>query len=404
MSKFKHIILILSQSLICILFALQCVYSQHQDMEANQIPVRYEGHIYVHAEVSGHSGNFLLDTGADYLYLDSIFYANHHWDFKNITHALLPGAGEKPKEIEYILDSVKLKFGAEHFATPGVPVLDLKSIVGDVADGIIGLGYFKDQILEVDYQNQTLKTYMDITKVNLEGFEKIELEISNNRMLVPLSVSITPELNIDGSFLLDFGTSRNVILTSLCAKANNLSDVIRKKARYYSSHAGVGGESSGYDFRASTVKLGTNLLNGVVMDYALDESGALASNEYTGLLGNGILDRFQIIIDYGGQSLYLKPLDRLSERFYASATGFSISDRSKTLGAWVITHMHKGEQAESAGLRMGDYITHVDNVPVAEISYQERVAWHQSQKLIEMRVERENSKPFQISIKLKEII
>lgn len=400
----KHICLLFYPLLMLTLIGVNCTYAQIQDKDKNSIEIKYEGHIYIHAEVAGISGDFILDTGADNLYLDSTYYSNHSWNHKNKVKALLPGAGEKPKEIDYILDSVKLTFGNAHFNTPGVPVLDLKAIVGDIADGIIGFGYFKDLVLEVDYQNQIIRTYQNITQVDLEGYEKIEIEIFNNRILVPMRISVSPELTIKGKFLLDFGTSRNVILTSVCAGDNGLADVISKKAKYYSSHAGVGGESKGYDFRALDVRLGNNILSSPVLDYALDESGALASDNYEGLLGNGILDRFQVIIDYEGKSIYLKPIGRISDSFYASATGFAVANRSKTQGAWIVTHLHEGAQAESAGLLIGDHITHINNKPVGEISYQERIAWHRSQKKIRLRVKRKDAKPFSIDLTLKPVI
>lgn len=374
-----------------------------QDSLSEMISLNYEGHILIKAEVEGIAGNFILDSGADNLYLDSLFYSSQNWSLTNVVKALLPGAGVKPKEIDYILDTLDLAFGDSYYKTNGVPVLDLKSIVGDRADGIVGFGFFKDRILKINYKDQWWEIYRELAQVDLTGFTEIPVEISENRILIPVEIDLTGDLTIDGKCLLDLGTSRSIILTSVTAKRHNLNQEIEHKVRYESSQSGVGGKSSGYDFRSQSIRIGPYQLNGAVLDYALDQSGALSSDRYLGLLGNEVLDRFVVLIDYRGSNIYLKPRSELSESFYASATGFSISDRSKTHGLWKVTGLHEGRQAMEAGLRIGDAITHVDGQKVASIDFRERLRLYRSREFIDLTVQRA-SESIRIRIRLKEIL
>ncbi|MEO9967900.1 MAG: hypothetical protein ABJF11_19060 [Reichenbachiella sp.] len=369
----------------------------------SQIPIYYQGHLLISAEVSGIQGKFILDTGADNLYLDSVFYTSQTWSFQNVVKALLPGAGTKPKEIDYILDTVLLDFGARSESTSGIPVLDLKSIVGEAADGIIGYGFFKNSILEIQYQDQYMVIHEKLDDMNLTDFEKINVEIINNRIMIPVTIQATSELAVKGLCLLDLGTSRSMILTSSCVENYDLDEKIENKAYYYSSHAGVGGKSSGAVFRAQSMLVGGFQLEGVTIDYSLDSKGALASRDYIGLLGNDILDRFIVLIDYSGKAIYLKAQDNLKDSFIASRTGYSISDKSKSLGFWKVTTLFDDAQAQNAGLSIGDSITHFNGRPVAELSHQDRLQHYKTQESVELTV-LQAGKPKVIRIELVQVV
>ena len=52
--------------------------------------------------------------------------------------------------------------------------------------------------------------------------------------------------------------------------------------------------------------------------------------------------------------------------------GFSFTDRSRTLGCWVVNCLYEGSNAEKAGLRQEDHITAVNGRDVKEITFEER--------------------------------
>ena len=47
------------------------------------------------------------------------------------------------------------------------------------------------------------------------------------------------------------------------------------------------------------------------MGYNVDKSGALASDKHYGLLGNKIYERFDVLIDFLNNDMYLKPNKKL---------------------------------------------------------------------------------------------
>ena len=132
---------------------------------------------------------------------------------------------------------------------------------------------------------------------------------------------------------------------------------------------GVGGPSTGYVTRGTSMKLGDVEVKHVVTDINNQKQGAFAGNEYSGNVGGGILKRFVVTFDYHNKVMYLK-------RIAGPVTDVGRYDRA---GMWFnlapkgfeIVAVTKGAPAEQAGLKKGDVITAIDGKPVGTIKLYE---------------------------------
>lgn len=81
--------------------------------------------------------------------------------------------------------------GGKQYAPQMVPVIDLRAILGDAADGIFGLRDLKGKVITVDYRNRKL-TLSD--KAQTEGFTSIPIQTSPNhpgQILIPIEDRIS---------------------------------------------------------------------------------------------------------------------------------------------------------------------------------------------------------------------
>lgn len=335
-------------------------------------PIVYRGHIYLEGEAENNKGNFLFDTGADNLYYDSTFYAGHSFYYSRIAQARLPGAGESVQTVPVILDTVDFSFGNCRYRTSIVPVLQLKPVVGDFGDGIIGMDYFYPYVMGIDYQNEYITLYRSIDEIDLTSYSKLPLLHRDNRYYIPLTLQLNPDIRIEGDFLLDIGSGGSVTLTSHAAGMYKLPESIHPKVAFYTKYGGIGGESSSYTFIADSLYFGTYLFHKISMDFSVDKAGALSSDQYTGILGNQIVDHFDLLIDFRNHNLYVKPNETFGQPFGVSKMGFSFIDRSQTKNAWIVTGFYKGTPAEKSGLQIDDRIISVNGRNVAEIPYKEQ--------------------------------
>ena len=332
------------------------------------VPIVYTGHIYIPSEVNSISGNFIFDTGADGLYFDSTYYASNPFRKSQFINGLLPGVGTSgAQNVIAITDTVNLTFKNYSEKLSFIIVLSLKPILGDFADGIIGKQYFTNNVLEINYLSEYIRLHNNFSVIDTSDYVKISMKKIDNRLFVPLTIQINDEITIQDYFVLDIGSSGSISITSATAHKYKLSDKIIHKIPYYTKYGGISGYSSYYDFRAYSIKIGNYKLDNVTMDYSEDRSGALSRDDHAGLLGNYILERFDVVIDFMNNDLYLKPNQNYNKSFNFSKLGFGYVDRNITMDAWIVTGLYKGSNAEIAGLKIDDKIISINGIDIHEI-------------------------------------
>lgn len=397
--------------ILCIILVMLSLFSFGQSLETKKkseipesaFPIVYRGHIYIQGAADSVDGNFVFDTGASNLYFDSLYYADGNFQYENTTTAKLPGAGSKPQDVIVILDFVGFQFANYLYETNIVPVLQLKPILGDFSDGIIGLEYFAESVFELNYSQEYVILHQNDQSLNLNDYHKIELEKIGNRLFIPLSVQIDSAIKIEGRFQLDFGSGGTVTMTSSIAEKYNLEEVIKEKVAYFTKYGGVGGESSSFEFLSSSVSIGAFDFDSVVLEYSVDKSGALASNEHLGLLGNGILERFDVLIDFMEPALYLKPNEEYKDPFEFSSLGFSYVDRNQSMKSWIVTGLYKESHAEKSGLQIDDRIISVNHIPISEIDYPSQHEFFESINEVILAVERKGEMKY-VQFKLEPVL
>jgi len=372
-------------------------------LPSDAIPIIYRKHIYIEGIVDKSKSIFVFDTGADNLYFDSLFFSNNKFAYDKIATAFLPGVGSKPQKTKLILDTVSFQFANNIYKTSTVPILGLKNILGDFADGILGRNYFASKVLEVNYNYQYMKIHDSINAAITNGYTKIRCENVNSWLYVPIKLRINDSLEIIGNYTLDLGSGGSISLTSPTAKQFDLGSKINHKRNYHSKYGGVGGETSRYDFIAKSVFIGDYELKDFVMDYSEDKSGVLSTSKNLGLLGNKILEKFDLIIDFRNSFLYIKPNSSFDNPFKIPRLGFAYVDRTVTLGAWNITGFYEGSSAERSGLKIDDKITQLNDQPIDEINYERQQEIFKQAETIKLTVKRNNETLF-FNIQLKEIL
>ena len=329
----------------------------------------YFGHIYLHSKINGHPAFLIFDTGSPYACLDSTFLAGSGLQYKMIGYAQMGGAGNNQAKVRVIFDELTYTVEEKEYQSLISPIIQLKPIVGDYADGILGIDNMGGKVIAIDYLGEQIGVWDQLG--DTAGFTSIPIRYDNIRIYVPLTVTVREGKTIQGEALMDLGSGGSVSLTSDVAKQYSLND-ISPLLHYTSLHGGIGGESSGCDFRASNVTIGPFTLDSVTMDFSNNTGGALSKGEYIATIGNEILERFDMMIDLAGGRLYLRPNAKFENPFLSPVRGFSSTDRSKTLGYWVVNGLYAQSKAEKAGLRNGDHITAVNGRSVKEISFEER--------------------------------
>jgi predicted aspartyl protease len=388
------------------LFIYSCAQKQPEipaQLPEGAFPIEYRSHIYISGTIDSIRGDYVFDTGASNLYIDTTHYVNNGFKHHDKFQAKMPGVGEKIPTVLVIRDSVPFRFGSHLYKTNIVPVFQLKPILGDFADGVLGMEYFYNSVLEINYEHEYMKRHKSIDSVNTEGYTQLALTKRDNRLYLPLEVTINDSTQFTGNFLLDLGAGGSVILTRPTAERHQLHNNINNKVRFYTRYGGVGGESTSYSFICQSVRIGDYTFKDVRAKYSTDKTGVMASDKKSGLLGNDLLDRFHLYIDFINNHLYLKPNGHYNDPFDISRLGFSFTDRSETLNAWIVTGFFSGSDAEKAGLQIDDRIVTVDDLAIENLDYRTRSDYFDNADSLKLGIEHDG-KLKHITVKLAPVI
>lgn len=332
--------------------------------------------------------NLLLDTGADNLYIDSLYYASAGFKHNNIRLFSLSGVGNTAQNIIVIDDTIGFSISSQNFTTSNVAVVNLKPAGGDYLDGLLGTSYFMQNVLKIDFDNGYIKTYNSLDSLNLSGYTRVPMGTHDYGFTIPLSIKINDTLCISGDFSVDVG-SPGTIINSNVVQHYHLNQAITHKARYYLKYSGVGTDSDGYDFIPDTMLIaGKFALSHPTVSYSIDTAGMLANDAYMGLLGGNVLSRFDLVFDFIDTALYLRPNSSYNHPFIYDQLGFTFTDRYATLGGWVVASITFDSQAEKHGLQIDDLIVAVNGTPVQQIPYLEQDAYFERQKHLNLSVQR----------------
>ena len=340
--------------------------------------------IYIPAKINNSvKGYFLFDTGATNLGFDSTFFANADLQISNWGTARVGGIGTGGAQIvPLIRDSIDFVFGYHVFRTTNVYISDRKPAHGDCYDGILGNKYFFENkyVVEISYADEYMVLHNNLSTIDLSGYSKISKKKQDvgisAKFYVPITIQVNDTLTIEDYFMFDTGAGGAIHISTTTAEKYNLPALDTEKFRYALSVAGMSGPTTSVLFKVNSVEIGGHKLDDVTLLYSEDQSGTMVSAHAAGgLLGNRILQNFDMVIDFGDDlALYLKPNRNFGTPFedISLYRGFQYADRSQTLKGWVVRGFFEGTPAERSGMRSGDKIIFVNGVCVLEIPHEKQ--------------------------------
>lgn len=331
-----------------------------------------------------YKGSFVYDMGSPYLCMDSLFYNNKNWNHEQIKNIRLGGVGESKTMGKWISDTIRFNIDSKKKSMSSETILlDLKKIFGKNIDGIIGIKSFENKNHKLDYISEKL-VFLD----TFVGYDKIEAEFVDNRIYVPLKINLMNGEKIEGKFMLDTG-SGNTVLNSDNYKINGIYNY-KNKAKYFYS-GGVGGESKGVSLFVKDIMIGNFNVKNMIVDISTDSAGALSDKSYKGLLGNNLLDDFDVIFNFERKSMWIKPNKKFNKNKKKTFYGFSVIDRTDINKAWIVTSVYEDSNAYVEGLRINDIITHIGNKSVEEIDKSDFFKHLRPNQNLSLKVTRKNA-------------
>lgn len=296
--------------------------------------------------------NFILDSGSGGISLDSTTAEYFHLKGVPSNRTIRGIAGIK--NVSFLNDRVLhlpgLTIDSLNFHINNYEILT--QVYGERIDGIIGYSVLSRYIIKINYDSSYI-----------EFWSRGSLKYPKGGYLLKPVINTLPVQNLrvrDGTirsarFLYDMGAGLNLMLSTDFIKDSSL---LGKKRKLYAKEAeGLGGKIEMSMTVIKEIKLGPFKFKNVPI-YIFDDVYNVTSYPYLGgLIGNDLLRRFNVILNYEKRDIYLVPNSHFYDAFDYSYSGMELYFDN---GKIIIGDVAKNSPAELAGLKEGDIVISVN--------------------------------------------
>jgi hypothetical protein len=313
------------------------------------------GVILVRAKLAGFpdSLNFILDTGSGGISLDSTTCLRLKLEPEPSDRTILGIAGMRHVKFLYnrTLHLPGLTVDSLNFHINDYDILT--SVYGDKIDGIIGYSFLSRYIVGINYDSMRISVYSKGAFRYPKGGYMLRPVIAS---LPIIGAMVSEQRKINSRFYFDTGAGLCTLLSSDFTEDSNMLD--NRKKVYQTQAQGLGGKATMRLTTLKGVRLGPFRFRNVPTYIFDDQYNVTSYPNLGGLVGNDILRRFNVILNYGSRSIYLTPNGHYRDQFDYSYTGLGIY--------WIdgeikVGDVMKESPAEKAGLKEEDILLAVNN-------------------------------------------
>ncbi len=312
------------------------------------------GIVILKAKLGNHPDtlNFILDTGSSGISLDSSTAEYLHIQPTPTERTIRGIAGIKKVSFVY---NQKLHFPGLTVDSLDFHVNDygiLTAVYGEQIDGIIGYSVISRYILKVNYDSLKITFCTKGPMKYPKGGYMLKPTIN---MLAAQQVRVRDAETVNTRFLYDMGAGLCMLLSRDFVEDSNFLD--KKKKSWTKEGEGLGGKVDMELRVMKEVRIGPYRFKNIPVFVFEDETNVTSYPYMCGILGNDILRRFNVIINYEKGDIHLTPNSHYNSQFDYSYSGLELYYVNGTIIAGDVA---KGSPAETAGIKEGDEVLAVN--------------------------------------------
>ena len=380
-----------------------------QDGISIQIPFdNYGDFILVKGRLFGTMDlNFIFDTGAE----NTILFEKLLTDLMGVEYdrrVPIYGSDLSAELYALIVRNIDIEVPPARKKPMSILVLEedystIRQFLGIDIHGILGASFFGEYIVEINYRRQFIELHrLDFYSGPDKNFDTYPIEVINRRPYFKTTyvTGSNDSLNLD--FLMDTGAALPLLI-----HANTHEQLsVPENVILGNLGSGLGGYLVGHVGRSNNFKLWDQEFPGILTSYqdldSMVRDFRLLNRQ--GIIGNQLLSRFHLIINYPQEEVYVRPYRRAERPFKFDRSGLNIIAAGPRLNTFYIIHVVEGSPAFEAGLQRGDRILSVQRLPVNWLSLNKinRKMIRKEGRNIRIRVERDDQEKV-FSFQLREL-
>ncbi|MEP2025052.1 MAG: aspartyl protease family protein [Reichenbachiella sp.] len=232
----------------------------------------------------------------------------------------------------------------------------LEISLGRDFDGIIGYDLLHHHAVRIDYDNMKFEIY-EHGQHPKKG-EPIPFKLNTAIPTIEGSVVLNNGEPHPGTFFVMTGAGTTLDFNSPYAKKY---DVIHKTGDhyYYYVKSISQEETKHYEGMVKSFTFGNQKLDNLPIGISQAKTGTQANEKVSGILGNKILSRYNVIFDLPAKLIYMEKNQNFDDHFTVNCSGIDIQlskDKKKVL----IHQVFEGSVAEAVGLQVNAELISID--------------------------------------------
>lgn len=209
----------------------------------------------------------------------------------------------------------------------------LEISIGKDIDGIIGYDVLKNYVVSMDYDEMVIDLYNPKGYKYIGGGKSFDIKLTSYIPHITGAIVFQNDEKIEAEFFVDTGAKATVDFNTPFVESNQLTSKIGDSYIYLV--AGIGEKE--YEHHRGMVKefsFGNAVLNDIPVGLSHATSGIQNSKKVSGIIGSGVLRKFNIVYDYHIKKMYWTKNSHYDEGFQINASGIELQlskDKSKVL-------------------------------------------------------------------------
>ena len=305
--------------------------------------------------------NFVLDTGSGGISLDSTTVEYFKITPTPSEMTILGIAGTRKVSFLYnqTLRLPGLTVDSLNFHINNYDILT--QVYGEKIDGIIGYSLLSRYIFNINYDSLRISIFTNGRMKYPRGGWLYEPIL---RTLPVQTARIRDAVTSTSRFLFDIGAGLCLMLNQDFIEDSNFLD--KKRVLYAKEAEGVGGKIDMHLTVIKEIRIGPYRFKNVP-SFVFNDTFNLTSYPYlSGIIGNDILRRFNLILNYAKREFYFMPNSRYQDPFDYAYSGIELYYID---GEIVIGDVAAKSPAEAAGLKEGDVLIGINKLIGQDIQH-----------------------------------
>lgn len=282
-------------------------------------------------------------------------------------------------------------------------IFNLSKHTGTKINGLIGVDFFLDYNIEINYSTKRIKFYEPTMFNTPKGYGVLPLTVEGQKLFIELSVLDADSTRKNVKMLLDTGAELNAWFQTFTKNS------VKLPSKWIQGTIGEGlnGIITGKYAHIPEIWFGDYKLKNPIVSFpdSATIKGIITDFRRDGTIGSQLLNRFNIYINFNQKKFYFKPNENFKRRFTYNIAGIEIIQITPSFPLIEVLAVWKNSPAEKAGVLQGDRISEINGNIAFSMSLGEIKKFFETPSNIPLKISlKRDDKDVFVSIDMKEKI